>query len=120
MQSVSESSEPFTTEDQLRAGTVADLTPLTGSILIVDYDPDWPRLFARESDRICGVLNSVALRIEHVGSTSIPGLAAKPVIDMVLVVQDSAAEPSYITPLEAAGYVLRIREPAWHQHRLLK
>jgi GrpB-like predicted nucleotidyltransferase (UPF0157 family) len=117
---VSESSEPFTTEDQLRAVTVGDLTPLTVSILIVDYDPDWPRLFARESNRIRGVLNSVALRIEHVGSTSIPGLAAKPVIDMILVVHDSADEPSYVTSLEAAGYVLRIREPAWHQHRLFK
>lgn len=115
-----ESSERFTTEDQLRAATVGDLTPLTGSILIVDYDPDWPRLFERESHRIRTALGVGALRIEHVGSTSIPGLAAKPVIDIVLVVRDSADEPSYVTPLESAGYVLRIREPAWHQHRMLK
>lgn len=112
--------EPFTTEDQLRAVTLGELTPLTGPILIVDYDPDWPRLFQRESDRIGSLLGSRALRIEHAGSTSIPGLAAKPVIDIVLVVHDSADEPNYVTPLEAAGYVLRIREPAWHQHRLLK
>ncbi len=113
-------SEPFTTEDELRAATVGELRPLTGSILIVDYDPDWPRLFDRESDRIHSLLGSRALRIEHVGSTSIPGLAAKPVIDMVLVVHDSADEPNYVTPLEGGGYVLRIREPAWHQHRMLQ
>jgi GrpB-like predicted nucleotidyltransferase (UPF0157 family) len=117
---VSDSSEPFTTEDQLRAVTLGELTPLTGPILIVDYDPDWPRLFEREFDRIRSLLGSRALRIEHVGSTSIPGLAAKPVIDIVLVVHDSADEPNYVTPLEAAGYVLRIREPTWHQHRMLK
>jgi GrpB-like predicted nucleotidyltransferase (UPF0157 family) len=117
---VSESSEPFTTEDQLRAATIGELTPLTGPILIVDYDPDWPRLFEREADRIRTLLAPRAFPIEHVGSTSIPGLAAKPVIDIVLVVPDSGDEPSYVAPLEAAGYVLRIREPAWHQHRMLK
>jgi len=60
------------------------------------------------------------MRIEHVGSTSVPGLCAKPIIDILLVVADSADEPSYVPALEAEGYVLRIREPHWHQHRLLK
>lgn len=59
-------------------------------------------------------------RIEHVGSTSVPGLAAKPIIDMVLVVANSADEATYVPTIEAGGYVLRIREPAWHEHRLFK
>ena len=52
--------------------------------------------------------------------TSVPGLPAKPVIDVVLEVADSSDEPAYAPALEAAGYVLRIREPNWHQHRLFK
>lgn len=58
--------------------------------------------------------------MEHVGSTSVPGLCAKPIIDMLLVVADSADEQSYVPALEAAGYRLRIREPEWFEHRLLK
>ena len=58
--------------------------------------------------------------LEHVGSTSVPGLAAKPIIDIVLAVADSADEAAYVPPMEAAGYVLRIREPDWHEHRLFK
>jgi GrpB-like predicted nucleotidyltransferase (UPF0157 family) len=56
--------------------------------------------------------------IEHAGSTSVPGLAAKPIIDIVLAVPDSADEAAYVPALEAAGYVLRIREPEWFEHRL--
>ena len=63
---------------------------------------------------------SSARRIEHVGSTSVPGLAAKPVIDIVLVVIDSADEIAYVRLLEAAGYRLHVREPEWHEHRLFK
>ena len=66
------------------------------------------------------VLGSRALRIEHAGSTSVPGLAAKPIIDLLLVVADSAQEDAYAPALEAAGYVLRIREPNWYQHRMFK
>jgi GrpB-like predicted nucleotidyltransferase (UPF0157 family) len=66
------------------------------------------------------VLASLAIRVEHVGSTSVPGLAAKPIIDMLLVVPDSADEPAYLPALEAAGYVLRIREPGWFEHRMIK
>ena len=60
------------------------------------------------------------MQLEHVGSTSVPELAAKPCIDILLVVQDSSDEPSYVPALESAGYVLRIREPGWYEHRLLK
>ena len=58
--------------------------------------------------------------MEHIGSTSVPGLIAKPIIDILLVVTDSADESAYVPALEAAGYVLRVREPDWHQHRLFK
>ena len=82
-------------------------------------DPAWADWYAREEGRIRSALGDRALRIEHVGSTSVPGLAAKPVIDIVLVVANSADEASYIPDLEAAGYQLRFREPSWHEHRFL-
>ena len=66
------------------------------------------------------VLGSKALQIEHVGSTSVPGLCAKPIIDILLVVKNSADEPSYVPALEAAGYRLQIREPEWFEHRMFK
>jgi GrpB-like predicted nucleotidyltransferase (UPF0157 family) len=66
------------------------------------------------------VLGDQVLLLEHVGSTSVPGLPAKPIIDMLLVVADSAREDAYVAPMEAAGYVLRIREPDWYEHRLFK
>jgi GrpB-like predicted nucleotidyltransferase (UPF0157 family) len=107
------------TEDELRASLVGG-PPSSGPVVLVDYDPDWPRLFAREAERIRDALDSRALLIEHAGSTSVPGLAAKPVIDIVLVVADSADEAAYLPALKAAGYVLRVREPEWFEHRLLK
>jgi GrpB-like predicted nucleotidyltransferase (UPF0157 family) len=109
-----------TTEAELRAVTVGELTPLAGPIRLVDYDPEWPRIFQREACRIRAALGERAVRIEHVGSTAVPGLAAKPLIDILLAVADSADEAAYLPALEAAGYALRIREPAWHEHRLLK
>lgn len=87
-------------------------------ILIVDYDPRWPVLSHREAERIRSLLGTRALRIEHVGSTAVPELAAKPVIDVLLEVADSADEAAYAPALEAAGYVLRIREPHWYEHRM--
>ena len=60
------------------------------------------------------------LRIEHAGSTSVPGLAAKPVIDVILAVADSADEDAYAPSLESAGYLLRIREPGWYEHRMFQ
>jgi GrpB-like predicted nucleotidyltransferase (UPF0157 family) len=86
----------------------------------VEYDPRWPEQFAREEARIRAALGDRALQIEHIGSTAVPGLPAKPIIDILLVVADSAHEPSYVPALEAARYVLRIREPDWHEHRMFK
>lgn len=108
------------TESEIKRATVGEPTVVNGPITLVGYNSEWPELFSREANRIRAVLGDRALRIEHVGSTSVPGLAAKPIIDILLVVDDSADEPAYVPPLEAAGYVLRIREPEWHQHRMFK
>ena len=89
-------------------------------ISIADYDPRWPELFRREADRIFAALEERVLRLEHTGSTSVPGLAAKPIVDITLVVANSANEAAYGPALEGAGYVLRIREPEWHEHRMFK
>jgi len=107
-------------DEALQKISVGALTPHNAPIILAEYDPDWPRMFAREAARVRAVLGGRALRVEHVGSTSVPGLAAKPIIDMVLVVPDSADEPSYVPTMEAAGYVPRIREPDWFEHRLFK
>ena len=113
---------PYTplTEEQIRAGLVGELVPLVAPIQIVDYDPEWPRLYKREAERVKSTLGDRVLLIEHVGSTSVPGLAAKPKIDMLLVVADSADESAYVPALEAVAYVLRIREPDWYEHRMFK
>ncbi len=108
------------TEDEIRTHTIGEMQPLSGRVLIVDYDPRWPEFFRREADRIRAVLGGRALRIEHTGSTSVPGLAAKPIIDMLLVVTDSADEAAYVPALERVGYVLRIRESNWHEHRMFQ
>ena len=89
-------------------------------IEIVDYDPGWPRRFTREAAKIHAALSGHAQLIEHIGSTAVPGLAAKPIIDILLVVGDAADEGAYLPALEAAGYVLRVREPDFHEHRMLR
>jgi GrpB-like predicted nucleotidyltransferase (UPF0157 family) len=83
-------------------------------------DPGWPQQYAEVAARIRHVLGPVALVVEHVGSTSVPGLAAKPVIDVLLLVPDPSDEAAYVPQLEAAGFLLHFREPEWHQHRFLK
>jgi GrpB-like predicted nucleotidyltransferase (UPF0157 family) len=89
-------------------------------ILIVDYDPLWPEQFQKHAAIIALALGQNALVIEHVGSTSVPGLAAKPIIDINVLVEDSSNEAAYLPALLAAGYVLRVREPDWHEHRMLR
>lgn len=107
-------------EQEIRNHTVGELKPLSNKILISNYDPRWPELFRQQVEKIQQALGPRALRIEHVGSTSVPELAAKPIIDIVLIVADSAEEKAYVPELESIGYTLRIREPDWHQHRMLK
>jgi GrpB-like predicted nucleotidyltransferase (UPF0157 family) len=115
---VSEDGPPI--EHELRAVVVGELRPLEKQIEIRDYDDEWPRRFQREAKRIRAALGDAALQIEHTGSTSVPGLAAKPIIDIVLVVEDTTDEDAYVPALEAAGYVLRIREPDWYEHRMFR
>jgi GrpB-like predicted nucleotidyltransferase (UPF0157 family) len=91
---------------------------LDAPITLVEHDPAWKTLYRREAARIRGALGDRVLLIEHVGSTAVPGLAAKPKIDIVLAVTDSSCESDYVPALEAVGYVLRIREPGWYEHRL--
>jgi len=62
----------------------------------------------------------VAAVVEHVGSTSVPGLVAKPILDVLLLVPDPADEAAYVPRLEAAGFLLYVREPGWHEHRFLR
>lgn len=105
---------------ELRAVTVGEPIVLDGQVVLAEYDTEWAALYEREAKRIRRILGKRVLRLEHVGSTSVPGLAAKPVIDILLVVPDSTNEPAYASDLEREGYVLRIREPDWYEHRLFK
>ena len=107
-------------DEYLQKVTVGERKPHNAPITLVEYDPHWPELFDREADRVRSALGHRILQLEHVGSTSVPELCAKPLIDMLLVVSDSSDEPAYVPPLEAAGYTLRIREPDWFEHRLFK
>jgi GrpB-like predicted nucleotidyltransferase (UPF0157 family) len=90
------------------------------NIVVVDYDPQWPNHFETERRKIKAALGDRALAIDHIGSTSVPGLAAKPIIDICLAVADSSDEAFYLPDLVAADYVLRVREPDWHEHRMLR
>jgi len=110
------------TKEEIQAITVGDVVPLDGRIVLADPDPAWPALYAREEARIRAALGDRVLRIAHTGSTSVPGLAAKPIVDITMVVADVTDEAAWIPDLEAAGYVVRIREnePDWYDHRVLK
>lgn len=84
---------------------------MSDPILIVPYDPEWPRLFADLGGRLREALGAVALRIDHIGSTSLPGMAAKPVIDMQLSVASFEPLEAFKQPLEGLGFVHRASNP---------
>jgi GrpB-like predicted nucleotidyltransferase (UPF0157 family) len=88
-------------------------------IVIEDYDPAWAHRFAAASALLDDALGALIIAIEHVGSTSVPGLPAKPVIDIDLSIADTADESRYVPALETAGYRLVLREPWWYGHRML-
>ncbi|MDL2252762.1 GNAT family N-acetyltransferase [Ruminococcaceae bacterium OttesenSCG-928-I18] len=94
--------------------------PENVEILLAEYNPAWPSLYEREAEKLQKALGNKALQIHHVGSTSVPGLCAKPVIDILLLVKDAADEPDYLPEMLGAGYTLRIREPDWFEHRMFK
>jgi GrpB-like predicted nucleotidyltransferase (UPF0157 family) len=112
--------DPATSEEYLRAVTVGELKPHDAPIQLCEYDSSWPSQFEYLAAHISRALGANAIVLEHVGSTSVPGLAAKPIIDMVLAVPDSGDEPAYVPALEREAFTLRIREPEWFRHRLLR
>ena len=91
-----------------------------GPIHLAPADPAWARQYAEVEARITGALGPTAMVVEHVGSTSVPGLDAKPFLDVLLLVPDPADEAAYVPRLEEAGFLLHVREPGWHQHRFLR
>ena len=107
-------------EEEIMSVTVGIPEVLNNKIHLADYNPAWSSIFAELEKEIRRVLGDKVLLLEHVGSTSVPGLSAKPIIDMVLAVADSSDESDYIPQLETLGYVLKIREPDWYEHRVLK
>ena len=88
------------------------------TIILKPYDENWPVLFEREKQRISTILKDKALMIEHIGSTSVPGLIAKPIIDILLVVEDAGKEEDYVVDLVSHGYILRIKEPDFENHHM--
>lgn len=107
-------------ERALAEVTIGGAQPLTRPIELLDYDPAWSQLFCEQERLVRAALGGDVRRLEHAGSTSVPGLCAKPIIDMVLEVADSADEAAYVPALEGVGFALRIREPDWFEHRLLR
>lgn len=106
--------------DELEQRRIGGPMPLNRAIELREYDPAWPERYAEHAARLREALGERLIRVEHVGSTSVPGLAAKPIIDITLEVADTTAEAAYVDALEAAGYVLRIREPEWFEHRFFR
>ncbi|MCP3983429.1 MAG: GrpB family protein [bacterium] len=76
----------------------------SAQIRLVNYDSDWPRLFEEERNRLLDVLGRRVLVIEHIGSTAIPGMPAKPILDLLALVEDIQAAPACYAPLQAIGY----------------
>ena len=103
-----------------RSAWIVPPAPFAGRIELVEYDPAWPRQYEAVAARIRSALGDTAIVLEHAGSTSVPGLAAKPVIDVVLGVPEATDETAYVPALEAAGFELAIREPEWYEHRLFR
>ncbi len=87
------------------------------AIRVVDYDPTWPAIFGEVRRRVVDALGTRALRVEHIGSTAVPGLAAKPIVDVLVVVADVSDEAAYVPDLVDAGFELRSREPG---HRMMR
>jgi GrpB-like predicted nucleotidyltransferase (UPF0157 family) len=105
-------------EKRIREFIIGEIEQPT--IVIADYDPAWPERFRQEEVTIRAALGEAALSVVHIGSTSVPGLAAKPIVDILLVVEDSGEEATYLPAMEEAGYVLRVREPDFDEHRMFR
>jgi GrpB-like predicted nucleotidyltransferase (UPF0157 family) len=114
------SDSPQYTDEKLAKATVGERKEHNSTIELAEYDANWPLRYREIEGIVRDALGDKVVLIEHVGSTSVPGLAAKPIIDIVLEVPDSEQEIEYVLSLENKGFWLRIREPDWHKHRLLK
>jgi GrpB-like predicted nucleotidyltransferase (UPF0157 family) len=107
------------TAEQMAIALVGEPPRRWKSIVVDDYDPAWVQRFDAASSLLDEALGSLVISIEHVGSTSVPGLAAKPVVDIDLIIEISVEEPRYVPALEELGYRLVLREPWWDGHRML-
>ena len=79
----------------------------SGTVRVVPYDPEWPGLFAAEARRLTLALSPWPIALEHTGSTSVPGLDAKPILDILAGVAEGQSFDPYITGLVGAGYIHR-------------
>jgi GrpB-like predicted nucleotidyltransferase (UPF0157 family) len=111
---------PETDEEMAALRVSGTVTPHNAQVYLAPYDPTWPAQYEAEAARIRGALGEAAIVLEHVGSTSIPGIPAKPIIDILLAVANSSDENDYVPALTAQGYRLHLREPEWEQHRVMK
>ena len=111
-------------EDRSGDGSMRETELIGGveapAVVVEPYRQEWPETFDRHRARIAAALGACAVGIDHIGSTAVPGLAAKPIVDILLVVADSADEDSYLPVLERAGYELRVREPGFEEHRMFR
>jgi GrpB-like predicted nucleotidyltransferase (UPF0157 family) len=113
-------SKPETDAEMAAIRVSGTVTPLNAQIYLAPYNPEWPAQYAGEAAKIRAALGDAALVLEHVGSTALPDIPAKPIIDILLAVADSRDEDAYVPALTAQGYRLHLREPDWEQHRVMK
>ena len=112
--------EPSAAELRIRAATIGEPERLVGLIELAPYDATWPAQYEREAARVRADARRAGAARRARRLDLGPGVSAKPIIDMLLVVADSSDEQSYVPPMEQPGYTLRIREPDWYEHRLFK
>ncbi|MBB1246785.1 GrpB family protein [Streptomyces durbertensis] len=107
-------------EAEIRAAHVGEPTRLDGRVELAEPDPAWAAAYARTADAVRRALGADVRLLEHVGSTSVPGLAAKPIVDILLELPEPGREETYVPALAALGLHLAIREPDWYEHRVLR
>jgi GrpB-like predicted nucleotidyltransferase (UPF0157 family) len=108
------------TDLEIQKANVGKVKELNDKIFLSEYDKQWPVEFLKQKEIISKSLAHLEIAVEHVGSTSVVGLMAKPILDILLTVPDSSHEDQYLENLEANGYWLKIREPEWFEHRMFK
>ncbi len=103
-----------------RGVVYVDAHPTSYTLRIEESDPTWAQHFRTQEGRVLTMLGERVLGIQHIGSTAVPGLPAKPIIDIDLTVVEPSDEAAYVPDLQRLGYVHWLTEPGWHEHRLLK